>query len=75
MASFLSIRRGIVGNGFALPTELHSHRLWQELEPAPFEGTVAHHHRRTCCTSHRRGMADAVPAFLPAADRSRTAPK
>src|SRR5579872_7158650 len=69
----LNIRQGTVGNGLALPTELHGPKAVAGLEPAPFEGTIAHHHRRTCCPSHRRGMGDAVPAFLPAADRSRTA--
>src|SRR5580704_7777146 len=61
-----SISRGIVGNGFALPTELHSHRLWQDSNLRPSK-EPSHITTGECSTP---GFRDSLPPdlsdFLPA---------
>jgi hypothetical protein len=70
-----NIRRGIVGNGLALPTELHSHRLWQDSNLRPSKEPSHITTRELIVQLIAEEWATRYRHFLPAADRSRTAPK
>jgi len=49
--------------------------LWQDSNLRPSKEPLHITTGEPVVHPHRRGMGDAVPAFLPAADRSHTAPK
>src|SRR5215469_12376007 len=71
------LRRGFRDDGIfrCSTTELHGAEPWQEsnLRPSDYEVTLVFATGEISCTSNRRGISEAVPALLPARDRSPTA--